>query len=418
MRPRLSSIITGAACLLAAAPLAAGAARMAAEEFRVNQHDGGIQQSASVALDASGDMVVAWQSEVPGHGDEIRARRFDACGLPRGDELAVNAVSAGQQSAPSIAMAPDGSFVVAWQTLVQSNLEVRARRFDSSGTTASGEIAVNTRTGNTNGSPAIASDARGNFVVAWESTIAGSYEIRARRFDARGSAQSAEIAVNADTASSQRAPTLAVAADGAFIVAWHSNLDGSLEIRARRFHASGAPAGDEFPVNTTRIGEQVAPTLALSPDGNFVIAWENNFDNHYDIRARTFAPNGAPKTDEFTVQPSSNAEHFAPALASAPNGDFLITWQTFQSGNLDLQARPFAANGKPLSEAFVLNSIATGNQKSPTLAMNATGTFAAAWHSDTTGNWNIYARTGTMNPMSPSQPPACPRSSRGGKARK
>jgi hypothetical protein len=32
-------------------------------------------------------------------------------------------------------------------------------------------------------------------------------------------------------ASSQRAPALAMAADGAFIVAWRSNLDGSLEIR-------------------------------------------------------------------------------------------------------------------------------------------------------------------------------------------
>jgi hypothetical protein len=391
---------------------------MAAEEFRVNQHDGGIQQSASVALDAGGNVVVAWQSEVPGHGDEIRARRFDACGLPRSDEIAINAVSAGQQGAPSIAMAPDGSFVVAWQTIIQSNLEVRARRFDSSGTPAGGELAVNTRTGSANSDPAIASDARGNFVVAWESTIAGSYEIRARRFDARGSALSAEIAVNADTASSQRAPALAVAADGAFIIAWHSNLDGSLEIRARRFDASGLPAGDEFPVNTTHIGDQVAPSVALSPDDTSVIAWENALDNHYDIRARRFTPNGSPKSDEFTIQPSTTAQQFAPTLAMASNGDFLITWQTFDAGHLDLQARPFSANGKPLSETVRLNTAQTGHQKSPALAMNATGTFASAWHSDTTGNWNINARTGTLNPTPSGNRSACQRSSEGGKARK
>jgi hypothetical protein len=72
----------------------------------------------------------------------------------------------------------------------------------------------------------------------------------------------------------------------------------------------------------------------------------------------------------------------------------------------------------PLSIATSIVVIRSGTQKSPALAMNATGRFAAAWHSDTTGNWSIYARTGTMNPMSPSQPPACPRPSEGAKSRK
>jgi len=415
MRSRLNPIITGAACLLAAAPSGAEAPRMAGEEFRVNQLEGGIQQSASVALDAGGNVVVAWQSEVPGHGDEIRARRFDACGAPRSDEIAVNAVSAGQQGAPAVAMTPEGSFVVAWQTIVQSNLEVRARRFDSRGAPAGGEIAVNTHTGNANSDPAVAIDARGNFVVAWESTIAGSYEIRARRFDSRGAALSAEVAVNADTQSSQRAPALAMASDGRFVVAWRSNLDGSLEIRARRFDPSGTPASDELPVNTTRVGDQVAPTVAISPDGTFVIAWENAFDNNYDIRARPFDSQGTPKTDEFTVQPSSGAPQFAPTLAMANNGHFLIAWQTFKAGHLDLQARPFTANATPLSEAFALNTVATGNQKSPALAINATGTFAAAWHSDAVGNWDIAARTGGLQPTKRS---ACQRPSEGGTARK
>jgi hypothetical protein len=394
--PRI--LIIGAACLLAAAPSGAQVPRVTREEFRVNQHEGGIQQSASVALDASGNAVVAWQSEVPGHGDEIRARRFDACGAPRSDETGVNVVSAGQQGAPSVAMTPEGSFVVAWQTIVQSNLEVRARRFDSSGAPAGGEIAVNTRTGNANSDPAVALDAHGNFVVAWESSIAGSYEIRARRFDARGAALSAELAVNADMASSQRAPALAMAADGAFIVAWRSNLDGSLEIRARRFDPSGKPASDEFPVNTTRVGDQVAPSVAIAHDGTFVIAWENSFDNNYDIRARRFDAHGAAKADEFAIQPGTGAQQFAPALAMAKNGSFLIAWQTFRAGHLDLHARSFSSSATPLSETIALNSMASGNQKSPTLAMNATGAFVAAWHSDTTGNWDIDGRTGTLHP--------------------
>lgn len=391
-------MLIGAAWLLGAASSAADAPRMVSEAFRVNSQRAGIQQSASVALDACGDFVVAWQSEVPGRGDEIRVRRFDARGAARSDEIAVNVVSAGQQDAPAVAMMADGGFVLAWQTIVENNLQVRARRFDRSGKPAGGEIAVNSRTGNANSDPAIASDARGNFVVVWESTIAGSYEIRARRFDASGAALGGELPVNADIESSQRGPALAMTPDGAFIVAWRSNIDGSFEIRARRFDPSGTPTGGELPVNTSRVGDQVAPAVACTPDGTFVIAWENSLDNDYDIRARRFDAHGSPEGDEFAVQPGGGAQQFAPALALTDAGDFLVAWQSFKAGDLDLRARPFAGNGKPLSEEVALNSASTGNQKSPALAMNATGSFVAAWHSDATGDWDIDARTGLFQP--------------------
>lgn len=409
MRSRLNMAIHGAACLLAAAPSAAQVPSLNAE-FRVNQHDGGIQQSASVALDSRGNLVVAWQSEVPGHSDEIRARRFGPCGAPLGDEISVNVERAGQQNAPAVAMASDGRFVVAWQTIVQSNLEVRARRFDPGGVALGGDITVNARTGNANSAPAVAIDARGQFVVAWESSIHGSYEIRARRFGWDGRPLGAEIAVNADIASSQRGPALAMGGDGAFIVAWRSNVDGSLEVRARRFDPSGAPASDELAVNTTRAGEQVAPAIAIAPDDSFVVAWENAFDNTYDVRARRFGPHGDSRGDELLVQPGTGAAQFAPALAMAASGAFLIAWQDFDSGDLDLRARPFAANGTPLSETIALDSRASGNQKRPALAMNAQGNFAAAWHSDASGNWDIAARTGTLLLPPRKHRRACPES--------
>jgi hypothetical protein len=105
------------------------------------------------------------------------------------------------------------------------------------------------------------------------------------------------------------------------------------------------------------------------------------------------------------VQADPGAAQFAPVIAMAASGNFLIAWQAFESGDLDVQARPFAANGTPLSEAFTLNSPSSGNQKSPALAMNAAGSFAAAWHSDTTSDWNIAARTSAPIPPTESRPP-------------
>ena len=100
-------------CLLRSA--SGGAENAAADaEFRVNTVTGKIQQSSSVAMGPRGDFVVAWQSEIDGSGDEIRARRFDACGVAQGEEFAVNALSEGNQNAPSLAM--DAAGLASWSS--------------------------------------------------------------------------------------------------------------------------------------------------------------------------------------------------------------------------------------------------------------------------------------------------------------
>src|SRR5688572_11962393 len=80
----------------------------ATAEFRVNTVTDRVQQSASVAIGPGGDFVVAWQSEIAGSGDEIRARRFDARGIARGEEQAVNGVTRGNQRSPAVAMDAKG----------------------------------------------------------------------------------------------------------------------------------------------------------------------------------------------------------------------------------------------------------------------------------------------------------------------
>ncbi|HTV22598.1 MAG TPA: hypothetical protein VMG12_28110, partial [Polyangiaceae bacterium] len=232
------------AVCVGAATRAAADAQLSAE-VRVNQQTDGIQQSASVAMDGRGGFVVAWQSEVAKRGDEIRARRFDARGAALGDEIAVNRVTQGQQDAPAVAMNAGGDFVVAWQTIVQNNLEVRARRFDALGAPLGDEVAVNTLAGNANSAPVAGIDGHGNWVVVWESTLNGSYEIRARRFDAQGQPLGQEWTVNTQLVSSQRGPALAMMPSGDFVVAWRSNVDGSYDIRSRRIDASGAARSDE-----------------------------------------------------------------------------------------------------------------------------------------------------------------------------
>jgi hypothetical protein len=62
-----------------------------------------------------------------------------------------------------------------------------------------------------------------------------------------------EFLVNTTAAGAQRAAAVAADADGDFVVAWQAPDEAGLDIEvyARRYDAAGAPVGDKFRVNTT-----------------------------------------------------------------------------------------------------------------------------------------------------------------------
>ncbi|HEX6240026.1 MAG TPA: hypothetical protein VFZ61_04005 [Polyangiales bacterium] len=360
-------------------------------ELRVNQLADGVQQSASVALDATGGFAVAWQSEVDG-SDEIRARRFHPSGTARGDELRVNTHTQGPQNLPAIASAPDGRFVVVWQRLIAGQFQIRARCFDAAGAARGGELAVSTARNETHGAARVAMDAKGNFVVVWESPIRGSYEIRARRYLASGAALGPELAVNTLSTSAQRSPAIAMNGAGQFVVVWRSNIAGSFDVRAQRFDANGAARGPELAVNAFVAGDQLAPGVALDERGNFVVVWENALDDRFEIRARRFSAGGVPVAEETAVSPDGG-DQFAPAIAMGAGGTYVVAWHAQAADGSEIRARSFARNGSPRDTEHAINVVAHGIQKSVSVSMNARGDQAFAWHSAATGDWEVCARS-------------------------
>src|SRR5688572_27029592 len=84
-----------------------------------------------------------------------------------------------------------------------------------------------------------------------------------------------ESRANTTTEGDQSMAAVASDDDGDFVVAWASRgQDGSgLGVYAQRYAATGTPLGGEFLVNTTTAGDQYAPSVAMDADGDFVIAW-------------------------------------------------------------------------------------------------------------------------------------------------
>ena len=385
-----------AACLIHSESGRADAAPRVAE-VRVNAETDGIQQSAAVAMASGGGFVVAWQSEVGGRGDEIRARRFGVGGRPLGGEIAVNAVTRGNQDAPALAVDAEGGFVVVWQSLVVSHYVIRARRFDPRGIPRGDEFEIDTRPREAHGAPAVAMAPDGRFVVVWETPIQGSFEIRARVFDAQGNARGGELAVNTVTEHSQRSPAVALGLHGNFVVVWRSNILGSFEVRARLFSAAGVPQGDEFAVNEQTFGDQLAPAIGMDALGNFVVGWESLIGSELAIRARRFSAAGAPLASEFAVASSKAGDQLAPAVTMNRTGDFIVAWHRRLGAETEIRGRAFAADGNALGSELVFNSVTTGTRKSAAVALDGAGNFVVAWHTDSGGSWDVAATAGRLD---------------------
>lgn len=296
--------------------------------FAVNQATAGRQENPAIASDADGDVVIAWDT---GLNFDVYARRFNALGQSQGDEFLVPSGGAGDQASPSVAMDPDGNFVIAW-----SAEGIRAQRYNAAGEPQGAPIRVD-QVASVWGFPSVAMDDNGNFVVVWNTAVPTQDGIYARLFAADGTPRTDEFQVPQFTSAEERNPVVVMDNDGDFIVAWESN-SGEFsptrwEIYARRFDAAGDPLGGDQKVNTNAFGsieQQIA--MALGPDGELLVTWWSSHretggeQGEGGIFGQFFDAAGARLGDEFRVNETIAGNQTSPSVDVDGRGNFLVAW--------------------------------------------------------------------------------------------
>ena len=244
----------------------------------MNTTTAGNQIDAEVAVAPGGSFVVVWTAYNQA-GDTfggIFGQRHDASGQRIGAEFHVNTVIAGDQEDAHVAIAPDGRFVVAWESPDTGGLGIFGQRFDSAGARLGAEFRVNTNTAGDQFHPTVATDAAGNFVVAWHgATLADPSGIVAQRHDAAGVRLGTEFQVNTYTTNAQSYASVARDEVGNFVVTWFGDGAGdpSFGTFGRRFNAAGVARGAEFMANTATTAYQGLGGVASDDVGNFMVTW-------------------------------------------------------------------------------------------------------------------------------------------------
>ncbi|MBI1345433.1 hypothetical protein GC163_04010 [bacterium] len=353
-----------------------------------------IESSQSIATDADGNFVVTWASFAQdGNGYGIFAQRYDAAGVAQGSEFQVNTYTTGTQIYSAVAMDADGDFVITWSSNGQdgSGDGIFAQRYNAAGVAQGTEFQVNTFTTGTQISPSVAMDAGGDFVITWRSSgqDGSAYGIFAQRYDAAGVAQGSEFQVNTYTTGSQTFAAVAMDADGDFVISWHSNgVDGNGSgIVAQRYNAAGVAQGGEFLVNSYTTSNQFFSSVAMDADGDFVVTWmsysQEGINSRYGIYAQRYNAAGVAQGSEFLVNTLTTSYEVYPRVAMDADGDFVITWMGYdQDGSAyGIFAQQYTAAGVADGGEFQVNTYTTSTQSYPSVAMDADGDFVIAWMS-------------------------------------
>ena len=298
------------------------------------------------------------------------------------------------QGAPAVAWEPAGDYVVAWQqqSATTGGWDIFAQQFQANGsappTAPTPAFQVSTPSSAfCRQSPAVASDAAGDFVIVWQSNESGSTtDIFGQLYNGAGQPVGQRFQVNTPAAYDHQAPAVAMTGDERFLVVWQANG----EVFARAYAATGAPASGEIVVNVTTAGAQHSPAVAVLPASaaaplRFEVVWQSEGQDGAagtgasGIVARAFDGAGNPQSGELAINLPATGAHSHPRIASDPSGNFVVAWEGLTAGGSVVLARRFNAAGTALSGQLMVDASPTGPAHDPVVAANAVGDFVVVW---------------------------------------
>jgi hypothetical protein len=278
--------------------------------------------------------------------------------------------------------------------------------------------------------PAVASNAAGEFVVAWREIAGGP--VMARRYAADGTAAGDAFVVGFNP--SERAPAIAMNASGAFVISWTTPrtqvlpllVGGTVRpgrVLARRYAPGGVALGEAFEV----AAEGDEADVAIDDDGDFVIGWAVDGNRG---RASLFVPIGYlpivdldlafAGVDRIAVRRyAADGTAFAPqvvdrqaellgrgasgvSVAMDVDGDHAVVWsRRLNRERSAIVAQRFDASGVAVGRELAISaSPVTGRDRAATTdaAMSQIGTLAVIWMPELSFSPSRSARIAIYSP--------------------
>ena len=300
-----------------------------------------------------------------------------------------------RQSNPRLAGTPNGKLITAFDIeLIPPAPVVQARVFPATGV-APKAFRPQASLTPAQYDAAVAANKGGAFVVAWSTVdTARNSDIFVQRYGSDAKPVGATLPVSLDPAGVQvldTAPSVAIGSDGAFTVAWIRIVPQGQpdptgpQIWARRYSATGIPAGPPLKVADTLIGN-FRPSVCVDTSGKSIFVFATiDQDRPFEsskigVSMRRMGPKGLLNGGVVVVAPALGYESH-PVVSCGLAGAFVIAWESNQApvttfGNI--VAQRYNANAARVGSPFIVSATAD-RQRTPAIAHDAEGNFVIVW---------------------------------------
>jgi hypothetical protein len=363
------------------------------------QNDEGKRQfGSSIVMDSSGNFVITWKSErfSQQYNYDIYFQRYDSSGIGLGNNQSVidPAINASQYG-PSIAVDGSGNFVIAWQDDRNGNSDIYLQRYNSSGVRQGNNQQANDDVGSTSQFyPSIDMDSGGNFVTAWQDDPSSNSDLHLQRYSSSGVKQGVNQKVNdvPESGAGHYKRSIALNSSGNFVIAWHDARNGNADVYFQRYNSSGFRQGNNQQANDDGGStDQFYPSIDMDGSDNFVMVWEDRRNGDGDIYFQRYDSSGSKQgINQKVTDDAENEQQVAPSIAMHRSGSFVIVWNDYRNGSSDIYFQRYDLSGVKLGTNQRVTDGTGSESGTPSIAMDSSGNFVIAWENDHDGNLDIY----------------------------
>jgi hypothetical protein len=344
------------------------------------------QAESDNASSANGTSVVVWKDAFSATDHDIRAQRLDAFGNKLGPEIVVS-FSGLDEDSPAVAMDSRGDFVVTWRQIQNGgDTNVVARRFNSAGAPVGDVVQVGAGTFKEH-DPDVAMDSAGNFVVAYvRDTNNNNPDVFAKRYNVNN--QLLTVVSVATTPKAETHPSIAMAPDGRFDVAWEDAFSSTdRDIRLNRYGASGNLLGSN--IISFSSSDDSSPSVAMDNSANAVVAWQRAGSGGGDIKARRVSASGFLGAEINIASTEANERNFSVALKRG-GGGFVVAYDSSF----------LLVTSVKVAEVSASNAVTTrdsGVRFTPAVSINASDDYLLTYTAADGSDLNIRGRRGHLS---------------------
>ncbi len=331
------------------------------------------QTSPAVAYDGVHNYLVVWQdARNLTHTDyDIYGQIVASMGTLPGINFPISTAERDQWF-PAVASDAKDAFLVVWQDSRHGSWDVYGQRVSSEGTLSGNDFSISTAPSDQCFPALTYNSAEDKYLIVWQDHHSGNWDIYGRCISSEGNqGDSFPIATNPDN--QERPDVVYNSTKNEYLVIWQDYRLGNWDIYGRRISGACSPLGDEFSISQES-ARQWYPALAYNSAENqyLVVWWDNRDGNGGDIYGQQLSSDGQPLGDNSPISTAQSVQRFPDVMYSNFENDYLVVWTDYRNPTgtaFDIYGQRVTSNGEKRGDNFPI-SMAPHDQSYPAVAHN------------------------------------------------